>query len=107
MAPGVTNYTALRGLANPTVASLQLTNFVINLSSTTRITYQPAISTTQFGSVITQDQFDFQSADGFQVDFLLSRNSFTIVKYGTRVKQMLGTFEYVSQLFLVNSVLSY
>ena len=81
MAPGVTNYTALRGLASPSVVSLQLTNFMINLSSTTRITYQPAISNTQFGSVIAQDQFEFHSADGFQVDFLLSRNSFTIVKY--------------------------
>ncbi len=82
MAPRVTNNTALRGLAEPTVVSLQLTNFMINLTSSTRITYQPAISNTQFGSVITQEQFDFQSADGFQVDFLLSRNSFTIVKYG-------------------------
>jgi hypothetical protein len=85
VAPGVTNNTALRGLAEPTVVSLQLTNFMINLTDITRITYQPAISNTQMGRVIKQDQFDFQSADGFQVDFLLSRNSFTIVKYGSLV----------------------
>jgi hypothetical protein len=98
VAPRVTNSTALRGFANPTVTSLQLTNFMINSSSTTRITYQPAISTTQFGSVITQDQFDFQSADGFQVDFLLSRNSFTIVKYVARSSSCVVVSNVFSQL---------
>jgi hypothetical protein len=81
VAPGVTNNTALRGLAEPTVISVQLTNFMINLTEITRITYQPAVSNRQVGGVITQEQFDYQSSDGFQVDFLLSRNSFTIVKY--------------------------
>ncbi len=64
------------------MVSVQLTNFIINLTEINRITYQPAVSNRQIGGVITQEQFDYQSADGFQVDFLLSRNSFTIVKYG-------------------------
>jgi hypothetical protein len=70
---------ALRGVAT---INLALTSYVVNSSSTAvkAVAFEPSLLGMSLDSVMTAETFDFnQTADGFSVDFVLSRNTLSFV----------------------------
>ena len=70
---------SLRGAAS---INLALTPYVINASSTATkaVAFEPSVLGLEFGDgVTTLDSFDFGAADGFTLNFVLNRNSLSLV----------------------------
>jgi hypothetical protein len=75
------NLTALRGAAS--IVSIRLTPYVVKSSAgiTTGVAFEPSLAGSQFGSTIDAASFDFSDKSGFQIDFVLSRNSLSLLLY--------------------------
>ncbi len=68
------------------VVSVQLTPFAMVQSSgstsTTLLSYQPAVTSTKIGATLPYSQFNYLDPNGFEVNFNFDRNTFTIQRYG-------------------------
>jgi hypothetical protein len=74
------NLTAFQGGAS--VVTTLLTLFNVTFGSQQRIAYQPVVSNTLPGPIVTPESFDFSARAGFEYRFDLTRNSFSIVNIG-------------------------
>jgi hypothetical protein len=72
---------ALQG-SPATVVSVQLTPYVVSSGSGVMqmVAYQPSLNGVQFGGTISTSTFDFSNPAGFEIDFVLSRNTLSLVK---------------------------
>ena len=75
------NLTALRGATS--VVSIRLTPYVVKSSAgvTTSVAFEPSLAGSQFGRTIDAVSFNFSDESGFQIDFVLSRNSLSLLLY--------------------------
>lgn len=75
------NFTAFRG-SGATNISLTLTPMIVNNTNgvTSAVAFEPSVTGVQPGDVTTRDAFNFNSADGFSVNFVLQRNTISLVK---------------------------
>ncbi len=75
---------------SPSVVSVQLTPFAMvqsdGSSTTTLLTYQPAVTSTKIGASLPYSQFNYLDPNGFEVNFNFDRNTFTIQRYGHHVQ---------------------
>ncbi len=73
---------ALRG-PNATTVSLVLTPTIVNASGsvTTAVAFEPSLIAIARGNSMSFDAFNFSSADGFTVNFVLTRNTISLVLY--------------------------
>ena len=66
---------------------MQLTPFAMvkasGKSTTTLVTYQPAVTSSKLGATVASSQFNYIDPNGFAVQFEFSRNTFTIQRYET------------------------
>jgi hypothetical protein len=83
-APGSSrqNMTLLRGAAATTV-KLYLTPYVkaTAASDVTGVAFLPSLLGTQFGSAMAASAFTFNDTSGFAIDFVLTRNTLSMVLY--------------------------
>jgi hypothetical protein len=75
-----TTPTAFQGDAS--VVTLLLTVFNVSLGSQQRIAFQPVVTNTERGKIITPQTFNLSTQTGFEYRFDLIANSFTLVNIG-------------------------
>ncbi len=75
---GANSFSALRGSATINIA---LTPYIVNASSseTKAVAFEPSLLGISFGNVTSFETFDFSRPDGFTLDFVLTRNTFSLV----------------------------
>ncbi len=77
-------------MTSSSVVSVQLTAFTMVRTSptttSTLLTYQPAVTNTEIGAALPYSQFDYLSNGGFQIAFDFSRSTFTIQRFGSAQK---------------------
>jgi hypothetical protein len=77
----ISNLTALQG-SDPTVVEVVLTPFVLQdqTGQTQKVALEPSVSTIQFGSVVSESSFTFDSesnSSGFSLNFDFTQNTIT------------------------------
>jgi hypothetical protein len=82
-------------LLSSSVVSVQLTPFTMvrttSTTTSTLLTYQPAVTSTTVGDALPYSQFNYLSNGGFQVAFDFSRSTFTVQRFGAARQSDLKT----------------
>ncbi len=52
-------------------------------TTTTLLTYQPAVTSTKIGPTVAYNQFNYLDQNGFKVNFNFAPNTFSIQRYRT------------------------